>query len=164
MLHRIQLRRIGPQILGCDVSLPERDELPDELAAVRWQAMRVENNRITALYNHARQHAEIVFNNFDPKEGEAVLPKTIVADLSEDALNSKDAQIREAAEKFGGFKYEIEFEENDFAVAGSSVVVYIKIYGLSGKLAESPMDMKEILTRFGNPVDAYRSSVDRKGK
>ena len=134
------------------------------VAAVRWQAMRVEDNRITALYNHVRQHAEIVFNNFDPKEGEPVLPKAIVADLNENALNSTDAQIREAASKFEGFKYEIEFEANDFAVKGSSVVVNIKIYGLSGKLTESLLRMKEILTRSGNPVDAYRPSAERRQK
>lgn len=134
------------------------------VAAVRWQSMRVENNRITAIYNHARQHAEVVFNQFDPsnvKEGEPILPKAIVAVLDEEATNNPDPQIREAANKFEGFKYEIEFEENDFGVEGSSVVVNIKIYGLSGKLADSPLRMKEILTRSGTPVHEYWTSPSK---
>jgi len=135
------------------------------VAAVSWQSKRVENNRITAIYNHARQHAEVVFNQFDPgsvKQGEPILPKPIVADLTDpEAANSPDPQIREAAARFDGFRYEIEFEENDFAVEGSSVVVNIKIYGLSGKLAESPLHMKEILTRSGTPVQEYWTSPSK---
>ena len=135
------------------------------VAAVRWQAMRVENNRITAIYNHARQHAEVLFNQFDPtavKEGEPLVPKTVIADLADpEALRSPDPQIREAADKFEGFRYEIEFESNEFAVAGSSVVVNIKIYGLSGKLADSPLSMKEILTRSGTPVQEYWTSPSK---
>ena len=70
-------------------------------------------------------------------------------------------QIREAADKFEGFRYEIEFESNEFAVAGSSVVVNIKIYGLSGKLADSPLSMKEILTRSGTPIHEYWTSPSK---
>ncbi len=134
-------------------------------AAVSWQAKRVENNRITAIYNHARQHAEVHFNQFDPtsvKPGEPSLPKSIVADLTDpDAVNHPDAQIREAASKFQGFRYEIDFEENDFAVGGSSVVINIKIYGLSGTLADSPLRMKEILTRSGTPAHEFWTSPSK---
>ncbi|MHC4959690.1 MAG: prepilin-type N-terminal cleavage/methylation domain-containing protein, partial [Planctomycetota bacterium] len=96
------------------------------VAAVRWQSMRVENNRITEVYKHARNHAAIAFNAFDEtkvKPGERPLPKTIVVDLTDPsaAMRHPDPQVREAARKFEGFKYEIEFEENDFSVAGSSV-------------------------------------------
>ena len=140
------------------------------VAAVRWQSMRVENNRITEIYNHARQHAEVVFNQFDASkvpEGESPLPKPIVADLTtEEAETHRDPLIREAAVKFPGFKYEIQFEANDFAVAESSVVVNIKIYGLSGQLADSPVRMKEILTRSGTPVHEFwkSPSKDRQDK
>lgn len=136
------------------------------VAAVRWQSMRVENNRITAIYNHARDHAAVAFNAFDPstlKADERPLPKTIVADLTDPVVagQSPDPRIREAASKFPGFRYEVEFEENDFAVQGSSVVVNIKIYGLSGNLAESPLRMKEVLTRNGTPIHEWWTSPSK---
>ena len=137
-------------------------------AAVQWQAMRVENNRITALYNHARQHAEVHFNQFDPtsvKQGEPILPTRIVADLTDpEAINHRDPQIREAAAKFEGFRYEIDFEANDFAVGGSSVVINIRIYGLSGEPADSPLRMKEVLTRSGTPAHEFWASTSEERK
>jgi len=134
------------------------------VAAVRWQTMRVENNRITAIYNHARMHAGILFNDFDPSRVEAgkpLLPGRKVVDLTEPLPPNSDAMSKEAARKFDGFKYEIEFETNEFAVENSSVVVVIKIYRLSGQLSDSDLRMKEILTRSGTPVQEWWSSPSK---
>ena len=134
------------------------------VAAVRWQSLRVENNRITALYNHARMHAGILFNDFDPSKVEAgrpLLPGRKVVDLTAPVPPDADAMTKEAARKFHGFKYEIEFESNEFAVENSSVVVNIKIYNLSGRLSESDLRMKEILTRSGTPVQEWWASPSK---
>ena len=136
------------------------------VAAVRWQSLRVENNQITAIYNHARLHAAIKFNEFDPSKVEAgkrPLPPRLVVDLTDQdaAMRHPDPQVREGGRKFVGFKYEIDFEENDFAVEGSSVVVNIKIYGLSGQLADSPLRMKEIITRSGTPTHEWWASPSK---
>lgn len=136
------------------------------VAAVRWQTLRVENNRVTDLYNHARSHAALKFNEWDPSKveaGQKPLPPRIVADLTDpiEALRSQDPQIREAARRFEGFRYEVDFEENDFAVENSSVVVNIRIYGLSGEPVKTLMQMKEIITRSGTPVQEWWSSPSK---
>jgi prepilin-type N-terminal cleavage/methylation domain-containing protein len=136
------------------------------VAAVQWHSQRVEDNRITQIYNFARQHAEIAFNRHDPtqvKEGERSLPPNIKADLTPEGRpeQNPDRLVREAGEKFPGFKYEIVFQENEFSVEGSSVVASIKIYGLSGQLDESLLVTKEILTRSGTPVHEFWSSPSK---
>lgn len=143
------------------------------VAAVRFHTDRVEDNRITELLNHAMNHAEIAFNTFDPqadKDNTSALPKPIHADLTDTlaALQSPDPMIREAAEKFKGFKYDITFEDNDWTVPGASVVATIKIYRLSGKKDESTPFDKVILMRSGTPVQEFFKSPsmeerDRKG-
>ena len=130
------------------------------VAAVSFHTQRVENNRITELRNWARNHAQIAFNNFDPtkvKKGDRPIPKKIVVDLTADgsASQSNDPLILEAADKYPGFRYEITFEEDQFSVAGSSVVAHIKIFRLSGQLDESQLVDKEFLTRSGVPYYEY---------
>jgi prepilin-type N-terminal cleavage/methylation domain-containing protein len=121
--------------------------------AISFHTKRVDENRLTQLYNHALTHAGIAWNAFDPdsvEEGQSPVPKEIVADLSDPygARTSKDPMIVEAAEKFPGYKYVIRFEENDLAVKGSSVVASIEIHGLGG----STLTTKQFLTRNGAPI------------
>jgi len=130
------------------------------VAAVSFQTQRVENNRITELRNWVRQHAQVALDRYDPnsaKKGEKPVPPKIVVDLTdpEAAERSNDPLVAEAAEKFPGFKYEVEFEEDRFSVAGSSVVANIKIFRLSGQLDESELFDKEFLTRSGVPYYEY---------
>ena len=140
------------------------------VAAVQWHSQRVEDNRITQLYNFARQHAQNAFNAFDPNKvpaGQVRLPKAIAADLTNisEARQSPDPLIREAVDKFPGFKYEIRWEANEFAVGDSSVVADIIIYGLSGERDDSLLATKEILTRSGTPVhEFFRSPTLEKRK
>jgi prepilin-type N-terminal cleavage/methylation domain-containing protein len=138
------------------------------VAAVSFQTERVEANRITELRNFVRHHAQVVFNNYDPasaKDGEKPIPKNINVDLtdvgsdSDTASAHADPLIREAAEKFPGFRYEILFEEDTFSVSGSSVVAHIRIYRLSGQLDESELVDKEFLTRNGVPAHEYGKSA-----
>ncbi|MEM8884845.1 MAG: type II secretion system protein [Planctomycetota bacterium] len=138
------------------------------VAAVKFQSDRVENNRITELRNFARHHAQVAFSNFDPssvKDGETPLPKKIVADLTDegDAEANADALIREAVERFRGYKYEIDFEEDKFSVSGSSAVAHIRIYRLSGQLDESELVDKEFLTREGVPNFEFFQRDSRSG-
>jgi prepilin-type N-terminal cleavage/methylation domain-containing protein len=133
------------------------------VAAISFHTERVEGNRITELRNWARQHAQIVFNNFNPNDPEIVkkggkpIPAPILVDLTdlEAASTNTDPLIREAAEKFPGFKYEVLFEEDQFSVAGSSVVAHIRIYRMSGQLDETQLVDKEFLTRTGVPYYEY---------
>ena len=133
------------------------------VAAISFHTERVEGNRITELRNWARQHAQIVFNNFNPNDPELVkkggkpIPAPILVDLTdlETASTNTDPLIREAAEKFPGFKYEVLFEEDQFSVAGSSVVAHIRIYRMSGQLDETQLVDKEFLTRTGVPYYEY---------
>lgn len=128
--------------------------------AVKMHTDRVENNRIMDLYNHARRHAEAAFNSFDPSGGKSAVPSRISADLSDygAAMQSGDPMIREAADRFAGYRYEITFESNPMAVAGSSVVATIHIYRLSGQLDRQLAFSKEFLTRSGTPVQEFWSS------
>ena len=130
------------------------------VAAISFQTQRVENNRITEIRNTARHHAQVHFNNFDPrsvKKGEKPIPSKLVVDLTDPdtAMASPDPLIREAAEKFPGFKYEVTFEEDQFSVSGSSVVAHIRIYRLSGQIDDSELVDKEFLTRSGVPYHEY---------
>lgn len=130
------------------------------VAALSFQTERVETNRSTELYNLARRHAQARFEAFDPsavEQGQPPVPKKIVADLTDydKAMSSGDPMVMQAWPKFRGFRYEVEFTQNDFAVAGSSVVAHIKVYGLSGQLDESNLFSKEILTRRATPVQEY---------
>lgn len=132
------------------------------VAAISFHTKRVEENRITEIYNHVRLHAEIAFETFDPtrvREGEKPLPKPIVADLTDwsQAIQNPDPMIRSVAKKFAGFKYEVRFEDNRFAVSGSSVVANITIYPLSGS-SEQAFQTKEFLTRSGTPIQEFWSS------
>jgi prepilin-type N-terminal cleavage/methylation domain-containing protein len=134
------------------------------VAAISFHTKRVEENRITEIYNHVRQHAEIAFETFDPtrlKPGEKQLPKPIVADLNDPAAEtSADRMVAEAARKFPGFKYEIRFEENRWAVSGSSVVASITIHRLSGEEKDA-FRSKEFLTRSGTPTHEFWTSPSR---
>ena len=126
------------------------------VAAVSFQTERVESNRLTELRNWARDHALLVFNRFDAsnlKDGEKPIPKNLNVDLTdaEAASQNPDPFVREAADRFPGFRYEVLFEEDKFSVAGSSVVAHIKIYRLSGQLDDSELVDKEFLTRNGVP-------------
>ena len=138
------------------------------VAAVSFHTKRVEDNRITQLLNHTKNHAQVAFNAFDPsgaKEDESQRPKKIVADLSDpSAENSRDFMIQEAARKFPGFRYEITFDSNDLAVSGSSVVATIRIYRLSGRRDDSIAFDKIFLTRSGTPVHEFfkSPSVERR--
>jgi len=130
------------------------------VAAISFHTQRVEGNRITELRNWARQHAQIVFNNFDPtkvEKGAKQIPSKIEVDLTdvEAASAHTDPIVREAAEKFPGFKYEIIFQEDQFSVAGSSVVAHIRIYRMSGQQDKSQLVDKEFLTRTGVPYYEY---------
>ena len=144
------------------------------VAAVSFHTKRVESNRMTALSNFATQHAQVAFDSFDPskvKEGGPRLPKPIKADFTDfaAALAHTDELIQEGAVKFPGFRYEIRFDMNPFAVPGSSVVAHIKIYSLSER-EEDAVFIKEFLTRRGTPVEEYFKSPSkaaqkrRKGK
>jgi prepilin-type N-terminal cleavage/methylation domain-containing protein len=106
------------------------------VAAVSFQTQRVEDNRLTE---------------------EKPIPPKIVVDLTDAATaeTSTDPMIREASEKFPGFRYEILFEEDQFSVAGSSVVAHIRIFRLSGQLDESELVDKEFLTRNGVPFHEF---------
>jgi hypothetical protein len=106
--------------------------------AVAFQQKRHEENRLKDILNHAYAHAKAKLNEFDPTtvpKGQPVLPPKIVADLRkpEEARNSPDKMIRDAAEKYPGFQYIITFEDNDLASQGASVVVDIEVRGLSGE-------------------------------
>jgi len=128
--------------------------------AISFQSKRVEENRLTDLYNHVIAHARAKFDEFDPgavPEGQPLVPAKIVADLDEAAMASPDPMIAEAARIYPGFKYAITFEENDLAVPGSSVVVNIEIFGLSGQKDET-FSHKQFLTRSGAPIaERFRS-------
>ena len=124
--------------------------------AISFHTKRVEENRLVGLWNHALDHAAVAWHDFDPDsvgEGQSKLPKPIVVDLTdiEAARNDPDMMVVDAARKYPGFQYKITFEENDFAVAGSSVVVNIEIFGLSGRRDEA-FSQKQFLTRYGAPV------------
>ena len=101
---------------------------------------------------------------FDPtrlKAGERQLPKPILVDLNDSASEtSPDPMVAEAARKFPGFKYEIRFEENRWAVSGSSVVASITIYRLSGDEKDA-FRSKEFLTRSGTPLHEFWTSPSR---
>ena len=130
------------------------------VTAVSFQTKRMEDNRITELYNYARYHAQEAFNAFDPasaKDGQALVPGKIVADLSDRkaVMESGDQLIIDALSRFPGFKYEIDFEESELAVQGSSVVADIKIYRLSGQRDETLTWSKEFLSRSGTPVREF---------
>ena len=130
------------------------------VAAVSFQTQRVENNRLTDLRNFVRHHAQVRFNNYDPKsgkKGQKPIPPKVVVDLTdpEVAIASPDPLVREAAELFPGFRYEIIFEEDQFSVSGSSVVAHIRIFRLSGQLDESELVDKEFLTRSGIPYHEF---------
>lgn len=133
--------------------------------AISFHTQRVDENRLTQLYNHALIHAGITWNAFDPEsveQGATPVPKEIVADLTDayDARQNKDPMIAEAAEKFPGYKYVIRFEENELAVKGSSVVASIEINGLGG----STLTTKQFLTRNEAPItERFRSpSIDKR--
>ena len=133
--------------------------------AISFHTKRVDENRLTQLYNHALIHAGISWNAFDPggvEEGQKPVPTEIIADLSDpdSARQNKDPMISEAAEKFPGYKYVIRFEENELAVQGSSVVASIEINGLGG----STLTTKQFLTRNGAPVtERFKSpSIDKR--
>lgn len=131
------------------------------VAAISFHTKRVEENRITEIYNHVKQHAEIAFETFDPtrlKPGERQLPKPILVDLNDSASEtSPDPMVQEAFRKFPGFKYEVRFEENRWAVSGSSVVANITIYRLSGS-SDQAFRSKEFLTRSGTPIHEFWTS------
>jgi len=132
------------------------------VAAISFHTQRVEENRKTDIYNWAKDHAQITFDAFDPstvKQGDKPFPKTIVADFTDVATASQslDAMIREGAKKFPGFKYEVRFEENPFAVQGSSVVAAIRVFRLSGQVDEELVS-KEFLTRSGTPIHEFFKS------
>jgi prepilin-type N-terminal cleavage/methylation domain-containing protein len=136
--------------------------------AISFQSKRMEENRLTGLYNHVLAHARAAFDEFDPGtagKDQPRVPKPIVADLTEAAKNSPDRMIREAARNYTGFKYVITFEENDLAVAGSSVVVDIEIIGLSGQRDET-FSHKQFLTRSGAPPsERFKSpSLEERGR
>jgi hypothetical protein len=133
--------------------------------AISFHTQRVDENRLTQLYNHALVHAGIAWNAYDPEtveEGQSPVPKEIVADLSDpySARRNADPMISEAAEKFPGYRYVIRFEENEFAVKGSSVVASIEINGLGG----STLTTKQFLTRSGAPItERFKSpSIDKR--
>lgn len=133
--------------------------------AISFHTQRVDENRLTQLYNHALIHAGIAWNAFDPdsvEEGQSPVPKEIVADLTDQsaARLSPDPMIVEAAEKFPGYKYTIRFEENELAVKGSSVVASIEITGQG----ETTLTTKQFLTRTGAPItERFKSpSIDKR--
>ena len=133
--------------------------------AIGFHTKRVDENRLTQLYNHALVHAGIAWNAFDPdavEEGQSSVPKEIVADLSDmyNARLNPDPMISEAAEKFPGYKYTIRFDENEFAVKGSSVVASIEIVGLGG----TTLTTKQFLTCSGAPItERFKSpSIDKR--
>ena len=77
------------------------------VAAVRFQTDRMEENRVMEIYNVAREHADILFSNFDPslvEEGQPPFPKPVVADLRDEdkAREHPDPRVRQAARKFRG--------------------------------------------------------------
>jgi len=128
--------------------------------ALAFHTKRVEDNRLAAIYNHARAHAQAAFNAFDPgsvPKGKPLVPAQIVADLSgPDPPETQDPMILDAWKNFRGFQYIITFEDNDLAVPGSSVVVDIEIRGLSGLRDES--SHKWFLTRTNAPAgERFRS-------
>jgi prepilin-type N-terminal cleavage/methylation domain-containing protein len=135
--------------------------------AIGFHSKRHEENRLTGLYNHVLTHARAAFDEFDPglvAKGQPLVPKPIVAVLDRQAAGtSPDLMIRDAARKYPGYKYTITFEENDLAVPGSSVVVEIEIFGLSGQRAYSD---KQFLTRTGAPLsERFRSpSLESRGQ
>lgn len=132
--------------------------------AVRWQTDRVESNKITEIHNFARQHAEVVFNSFDPRAAQGTaktsVPPKVVADFTDPggASQSKDPLILEGLRRFPGYRYEILFDDNPLAVGGSSVVATIRIYRLSGQLDQQISFMPEFLTRSGTPVQEFWAS------
>ena len=135
------------------------------VAALSFQTQRVEDNRITELYNFAREHAQVTFNSWDPAIEEAGQkqkkgPKEIKADLTtyEAAQASGDPLVLDAFEKFPGFRYEIRWSPYELSVGDSSWVAHITIFRLSGQADESTYWNKEILTRSGVPVGEFFSS------
>ena len=135
------------------------------VAALSFQTQRVEDNRITELYNFAREHAQISFNAWDPAQeaGDKTKkkgPKEIKADLTtyETAQESQDPLVMHAFEKYPGFKYEVRWTPYDLAVGDSSWVAHITIIRLSGQPDESVHWTKEVLTRSGVPVGEFFSS------
>ena len=126
------------------------------LKAVQFATERKEQNRLTEIYNHAHTHAQSIFDAWDPakvKQGDPVVPAKVDVDVRDPtvAKQSGDPMVREAGERFPGFRYVITFEDNELAVAGSSVLVHIEIFGLSG-LKNETFSQKEFLTRAGAPV------------
>jgi hypothetical protein len=124
--------------------------------AMATRPKRVNESRITQLYNHALIHAHIAWNDFDPDERRPV-PRDIVVDLSDPdtARQSRDPMIAEAAEKYPGCKYVIRFERNVLAVEGASVVANIEVNGADGRT----LSTKQFLTRRGASItNRFRSS------
>ena len=127
------------------------------VAAVRFQTDRMEENRVMEIYNVAREHADILFSNFDPslvEEGQPPFPKPVVADLRDEdkAREHPDPRVRQAARKYRGYKYEIVFERSPFETGGSTVLVQIRVWGLESDADRPRFTHREVLTRTGTPV------------
>jgi prepilin-type N-terminal cleavage/methylation domain-containing protein len=138
--------------------------------AVAFYQKRVEDNRLTGVYNHVVAHALARWNEFDPasvQPGQPKVPPKIVADLRGDVPpDTTDPMILDAWQKYRGFQYTITFEESDlFPANGQTVVADIEIRGLSGERDEASSH-KFVLSRTNAPLaERFRSpSLEERDK
>ncbi|MFQ5844738.1 MAG: prepilin-type N-terminal cleavage/methylation domain-containing protein, partial [Planctomycetota bacterium] len=107
------------------------------VAALGFQTQRVENNRVSELREAALHHAQDVFDGFDPAQSKdgSNLPPKVTVDLTDPDRQEvrRSRRLSRLADRFPGYKYEITFEPNPFAVGANSAIVDIRVYRLGGQ-------------------------------
>jgi prepilin-type N-terminal cleavage/methylation domain-containing protein len=132
------------------------------VGALHFQTQRVEDNRVAELRQYARQHAQLLLDNYDPtltKKQERMPPSMLVdlTDPNSEAIR-RDPVLRDLAERFPGYKYQITFESNPL---GEGVIADIRLWRLSGQEDTSQEWVKEFLNRSHTPWSEFDHSPSK---
>ena len=132
------------------------------VGALHFQTQRVEDNRVAELRQYARQHAQLLLDNYDPtltKKRERMPPGMLVdlTDPNSEAIR-RNPELRDLAERFPGYKYQITFESNPL---GEGVIADIRLWRLSGQEDTSQEWVKEFLNRSHTPWSEFDHSPSR---
>lgn len=132
------------------------------VGALHFQTQRIENNRVAELRQYARQHAQLLLDNYDPSQTKKQerLPPGLLVDLTDpnSAAIRRDPILRDLAERFRGYKYQITFESNPL---GEGVIADIRLWRLSGQEDTSQEWVKEFLNRSHTPWSEFDYSPSR---
>ncbi len=130
------------------------------VGALHFQTQRVENNRVAELRQYARQHAQLLLDNHDPLQTKEPLPGMKLVDLTDPNSTEvqRDPMLRDLAERFPGYKYQITFESNPL---GEGVIADIRLWRLSGQEDTSQEWVKEFLNRSHTPWSEFDHSPSR---